>query len=81
MIRKVEEPTDWVSSLVVVEKPNGKLRVCIDPVHLNQALKQSHYPLPVIEDVLPDLAMSKSSAKQTSRMVSFMLSLMTSQAC
>ena len=25
MIRKVEEPTVWVSSLVVVEKPNGKL--------------------------------------------------------
>ena len=30
IIRKVEEPTDWVSSLVVVEKPNGKLRVCIE---------------------------------------------------
>lgn len=25
MIRKVKEPTDWVLSLVVVEKPNGKL--------------------------------------------------------
>ena len=33
MIRKVKEPTEWVSSLVVVEKPNGKLRICIDPVH------------------------------------------------
>ena len=63
MIRKVEEPTDWVSSLVVVEKPNGKLRVCIDPVHLNQALKRSHYPLPVIEDVLPDLADVKVFSK------------------
>lgn len=56
MIRKVEEPTHWVSSLVVVEKPDGKLSVCIDPVHLDQALKRSHYPLPVIEDFLPDLA-------------------------
>ena len=44
MIREVKEPTDWVSSLVVVEKTNGKLRLCIDPVHLNKALKRSQYP-------------------------------------
>ena len=56
MIRKVEEPTQWVSSLVVVQEPNGKLRVCIDPAHLNKALKRSHYPLPVIDDILPELA-------------------------
>ena len=42
-------------SLVVTEKPNAKLRVCIDPQHLNRALKRSHYPLPVIEDILPEL--------------------------
>ena len=50
-------------SLVVVEKPNGKLRICIDPVHLNKALKRSHYPLPVIEDVLPELADVKAFSK------------------
>ena len=42
-------------SLVVAEKPNAKLCVCIDPQHLNRALKRSHYPLPVIEDILPEL--------------------------
>ena len=52
---KVQEPTDWCSSLVCVEKPNGKLRLCIDPQPLNVALKRPHYPLPVIEDILPDL--------------------------
>ena len=55
VITKVTKPTDWVSNLVVAEKPNDKLRVCIDPQHLNQALKRSHYPLPIIEDILPDL--------------------------
>eukprot|EP00112_Aurelia_sp_Birch-Aquarium-sp1_P011735 Seg247.5 transcript_id=Seg247.5/GoldUCD/mRNA.D3Y31 product="Retrovirus-related Pol polyprotein from transposon 297" pseudo=true protein_id=Seg247.5/GoldUCD/D3Y31 len=55
VITKVTKPTDWVSNLVVAEKPNGKLRVCIDPQHLNQALKRSHYPLPITEDILPDL--------------------------
>ena len=52
-----------MSSLVVVEKPNEKLRICIDPVHLNKALKRSHYPLAVIEDVLPELADVKVFSK------------------
>jgi hypothetical protein len=43
VIRKVEEPTDWVSSMVVVEKPNGKLRICLDPKHLNKAIKREHF--------------------------------------
>lgn len=55
IIVPVEKSTDWVSSLIVVRKPSGKLRVCIDPKPLNKALKRSHYPLPTIEDVLPDL--------------------------
>ena len=54
VIIKEEVTKDWLSSLVT-EKPNGKLRVCIDPQHLNRALKRSHYPLPVIEVVLPEL--------------------------
>ena len=52
-----------MSSLVVTEKPNGKLRVCIDPQHLNKALKRSHYPLPVIEDILPELTNVKVFSK------------------
>ena len=58
-IQQVEQPTDWVSSLVVTHKSNGKLRVCIDPKPLNKALKRSHYPLPVVKDTLPDLANAK----------------------
>ena len=46
VIIKEEEPTHWVSSLVVSEKPNRKLRVCINPQHLNEALKRSHYLFP-----------------------------------
>jgi len=28
---KVDEPTDWVHNLAIVEKPNGSLRLCLDP--------------------------------------------------
>ena len=31
IIVPIEEPTDWVNIMVIVEKPNGKLRICIDP--------------------------------------------------
>ncbi len=67
VIKKVNNPTDWVSSMVTVVKPNGKLRVCIDPLHLNKALKHSHYPLPVIEDILPDLSQVKVFSKADCR--------------
>ena len=60
VIAAVDTPTDWVSSFVLVKKPNGKLRICIDPKPLNKALKRNHYPLPVIEDILPDLAQAKT---------------------
>ena len=55
IIEPLSTPTDWVSALLVREKPNGKLRLCIDPKPLNSALKRVHYPMPVIEDILPEL--------------------------
>ena len=64
VIIKEEEPTDWVSSLVVTEKPNEKRCVCIDPQHLNRALKRSQYPLPVFEDILPELTDVKVFSKE-----------------
>ena len=43
ILKKVIEPTKWVSSLVTVKKPSGKLRICIDPSHLNKAIMRQHY--------------------------------------
>ncbi|KAJ8369479.1 hypothetical protein SKAU_G00095070 [Synaphobranchus kaupii] len=53
------ECRDWISGMVVIQKQNGKVRVCIDPRPLNNALKRSHFPLPTIEDILPDLSKAK----------------------
>ena len=50
------EPTDWISAIVMMLKPNAKLRLCLDPKPLNKALKRGYYPLPVIEEVLSDLS-------------------------
>ena len=43
IIVKLEEPTEWVNSLVIVEKPNGDLRLCLDPRELNKVLKSFNY--------------------------------------
>ena len=45
--------------MVIVMKRNGRVRLCIDPKPLNTALKRNHYPLPVIDDILPSLANAK----------------------
>ena len=45
------EPSDWVNSLVTVLKPNGQVRVCIDPKDLNRAIKREHYPLSTAEEI------------------------------
>ena len=37
IITSVTEPTKWVTSLVLVNKPE-KFRICIDPQDLNKAL-------------------------------------------
>ena len=59
VIEKVTEPTPWVSSLVTARKPNGQLRVCLDPKDLNEALKRSYYSTPTIDEILPELGRAK----------------------
>ena len=51
IIAPVTKPTSWISSMVVVPKKNGDLRICLDPKDLNKAIQREHYPLPTIEDV------------------------------
>ena len=59
VIERVHEPTDWVNSVVIVTKPNGKLRICIDPRDLNKAIKREHYPMRTIEEVVTRMPNAK----------------------
>ena len=56
VITKVTEPTEWVNSVVVTEKKNGKVKVCLDPRDLNKAIKREHYPMKTVEEVAAQLA-------------------------
>ena len=47
-VREVQYP-DWLANVVVVQKKNGKWRVCIDFTDLNKACPTDSFPLPHID--------------------------------
>ena len=53
VIRKLDinEATDWCHNLVLVRKPNGKLRVCLDPRTINKALRFNVHNARMLQDV------------------------------
>lgn len=59
VITKVDGPTDWVNSMVIVEKPDSKLRICLDPKELNTAICRQHFQIPTIDEVMSKLAGAK----------------------
>ena len=63
VISPVTEPSEWVNSMVIVEKPGGNLRICLDPKDLNTAIKRQHLQLPTTEEILDKMAGSKYYTK------------------
>jgi hypothetical protein len=54
-IREVHYPT-WLSNVVMVRKPNGRWRMCIDYTHLNKACPKDSFPLPRIDQLVDSTA-------------------------
>ena len=51
----VDKTSEWCNSFVLVPKANGKVRVCLDPAQLNQALIRPVHRGPTLNDILPRL--------------------------
>ena len=51
----VDKTLEWCNSFVLVPKANGKVRLCLDPVQLNQALIRQVHRGPTLNDILPRL--------------------------
>ena len=62
ILEEVKEHTDWVNSYVIVEKDTGnhhspdhtvkkKLRICLDPRDLNEALKREPYHTRYVDEI------------------------------
>jgi len=63
VIQRIEQPTDWVNSITCVKKPNGELRVCLDPKDLNDCIKREHYQIPTREEIISDMSGAKFFSK------------------
>ncbi len=63
VIEKVEGPTGWVNPLVVVEKPNGDVRICLDMRRANKAIKREKHPVPTAEEILQEISEAKVFTK------------------
>ena len=63
VIFHVDQPSDWCTGMVVVPKPNSKIRICVDLSRLNDSVKCEHFPLPRIDQSLGLLAGAKWFSK------------------
>lgn len=64
VIVPVNEPADWVNSVVLSETVNDngeitKPRVCLDPRDLNKCIKREHYHMRTVDDVITELHNAK----------------------
>ena len=55
VIIAVDEPTDWVNSLVITEKRDGSLRLCLDPKHMNKNIRREHFQIPTFTEISTQL--------------------------
>ena len=56
IITEQVEPTPWVSSVTFLKKPNGEVRVCLDPSNLNKAIIREHHKPMTIKEITHKLA-------------------------
>ena len=63
VISKIDRPTEWCAPMVVIPKPNGDVRICVDLTKLNENILREAYPLPSVEFTIGKLSKSKVFSK------------------
>lgn len=59
IISPVYHPTEWVNNIQIVEKQDGKLRICLDTKPLNECIKREHFLIPTIDNFVSKLSNKK----------------------
>ena len=52
VISWVNELTEWCAAMVVVPKPSGSIRICVDLKPLNESVMREIYPLRKVDITL-----------------------------
>ena len=55
VIEPADEPTEWCSPIVVVQKADGRVQICVVLTRLNQAVRREVYQMPTGEETLGSL--------------------------
>ena len=56
VISQIDEPSPWCAGMVVVSKPSGKVRICVDMKPLNENVMREFHPLPAVDETLAQLS-------------------------
>ncbi len=75
VIKKVDEPTPWVSSPAITRKKNGEIRVCLDPQRLNESILREHYHIPLNSELTSDMTNAKYFSKLDAKMAFWQIPL------
>jgi hypothetical protein len=59
VIVPVVEPTEWVSRMLVVGKPDGDVRLVLDPSELNKAILRQHFAVPTVDQLFAKIGKAK----------------------
>ena len=56
VIRKVEQPIDWCTGIVMVPKSNGSLWTCADLTELKMSVRRKRLALPAVDQIVTQLS-------------------------
>ena len=56
---QIDEKSEWLNSFDCVHKPNGNIKLCLDPTHLNKYIVRPHHNSKTLDDILPRLSGAK----------------------
>ena len=64
IIEKVDSATDWISPIVISpKKDSNEIRICVDMVEPNRAIKRTRHVIPTVEELRYDLNGAKIFSK------------------
>ena len=63
VITRIDEPTEWCAGMVVVPKPSGRVRICVDLTKLNESVCRERHILPSVEQTLALIGGAKHFTK------------------
>ncbi len=63
VVERVTEPSEWVHPMQIAFKPDGRLRICMDPRYLNQFLERAIFPFPSLDQVFSSIKGAKYFSK------------------